>query len=594
LCLESNYGTPGHWARLVEHAREVRATRLVWVWTHPTRGNLVLPPIYRWLPAFHGARDWRAEGVLDCRSDLAAAAEMTHQAGMEFYLWYAVLHFNLSQRERLPQQLPELFNGQDVPDAGRPFFSYFVKEQLREVYRDFPMVDGVVLWMCENSDFDPLRLSQYASSPQAGSTSRLRLVLDGAVDAIRACCREEGRGMVADIHSAGGDLAVTQAMIESYARYPELVVQTDATWGDYSLTCPTSVLIPEIIKHNPLQVNFDCYGEYFGRNFVPTIYLNWIKRHWDNARAMAGDKLVGIDGRVSTAHDNWSPLYEILPRFRPLFPAAPADNHRLKLTKDGKPVYLEISSFETLCTVHPAALQQLHEAGEFEPLSVIREMCAREFGSDTANDLAALLAEVETILVDIFYINKLYFGTQSVLPNPGRGQWVAEAHCFYDLFQEPGSDFPNLQTLADNKTWFRCSYDGPWPAPKGLKTISFSEMSAGLAGAVQRAASLLDRFHTIAARLKPVDATFLDRQFSLLLLTARVRYHLFRCIYYNHRLRKDFEETASRAALAAELPELVQAVDTIEPLLGAEDASVIVPARQWIEEFGRVIKPHNS
>ena len=590
FCLESNYGTPAHWARLVDNARRIGATRLVWVWTHPTRGNLQLPPLYKWLPEFHAARNWQAEGVLACRQDLAVAAEMTHAAGIEFYLWYAVLHFNLSQRERLPQELPDLFAGQPVPDAGSPFFSHFIKEQLREVYRDFPLVDGVVLWMCENSDFDPLKLTKGLSSPETSSATSLCLVLNRAVDAIHGVCREEGRGMVADIHSAGGNMAVTRAMIASYARYPELVVQTDATWGDYSLTCPTSILIPEIARHNPVQINFDCYGEYFGRNFVPTIYLNWIKTHWDNARAMAGDKLTGIDGRVSTAHDNWSPHYEILPRFRHLFPDAPAGSYRQKLTRNGEPVYLQLSSFETLSTVHPSALQCLHETGDVEPLTVIRDMCGREFGNAVAGELAALLAEIERILVDIYYTNKLYFGTQSVMPGPGRSRWVAEAHCFYDLFQEPGSDFPNPKTLADNTTWFRCSYDGPWPAPQPLKTISFNAMSSALAGAVDRSAGLLERFAEIAPRLGRADAAFLDRQFRLLLLTAWARHWLFRCIYHHWRLEQTPTDEPSRRVLAAESIELGKAVDAIEPLVGAEDVSVVEKGREWLREFECILE----
>ena len=566
FCLESNYGSPTHWKRLVKNAKDMGVTRLVWC---RYDGHVSMPNLYRWLPDFHDAWDWKKEGVIEHREALTEAAAMTHEAGMEFFLWYPAVHFGLSDRKKIQQTLPELFRGDKYPDVNTPFFSYFLKEQLREIYQEFPLVDGIALWMCENSQYPPGRLSKHAP---------LDSVLETCVDAFYSVCSEEKRKLVGDIHSSGGSAEVTGAMIKAYAKHPDIVIQTDATWGDYSLTCPTSVFIPEIAKNNPVMINFDCYGEYFGRNVVPTIYLNWIRKHWQNARVMAGEKLVGVDGRVSTANDNWSPHFEILPRFVREFPSVPLNLHRPANTGKDR-LILELSCFETFSRAHAVALQQLKRKGKFDSFTIIRDMCKEEFGNETAEDLAGLLAQVESVLVSIYYVNEAYFGTQSVVWPPD--SWILKVHHFYDLFKEPGSDLRGSDY----------PFDGDWPVRKGLKTISFEEMTMTIEQGMHTAEHLLNQFREkIKSGLNQEDAVFLDRQFLLLKMTAEVRYYLFQVMYYHYFLKQGNTEKGRPEELARCNQELERSIDAFETLLGSEDVSTIVPTRKWISMVNALLK----
>jgi hypothetical protein len=127
-----------------------------------------------------------------------------------------------------------------------------------------------------------------------------------------------------------------------------------------------------------------------------------------------------------------------------------------------------------------------------------------------------------------------------------------------------------------------------------LKTISFEEMAGAVRQAMEHAALLLDRFQPIAPRLRPEDAGFLQRQFTLLALTACVRYHLFRAIYYYHRLTRNAEDAEARAALVPAKDDFAAAVSAIEPLVGAEDLSLVAPAREWIEEFTAVLAENQT
>lgn len=55
FCLESNYGSIKHWARLVDNAKNLGVTRLVWLWF---RNGVMMPSLYQWLPEFNAAWDW--------------------------------------------------------------------------------------------------------------------------------------------------------------------------------------------------------------------------------------------------------------------------------------------------------------------------------------------------------------------------------------------------------------------------------------------------------------------------------------------------------------------------------------------------------
>ena len=207
------------------------------------------------------------------------------------------------------REAPELLNKYGEPDMAGDAIYAFITEQLDELSELAPDLEGmeVALTECAETKMEDLR----------HQTLSLKKIVDRIVATIDAACQKHHWKMTLNLHAAGGHSGLTESLFAAAQSRPDIIVTADNVIGDFSLCLPFNQHLREAAKTNPISVNFDLNGEYWGRNFVPTSALSQYESHLEEARRLGAES---VNGRVGTVWDVWNPHENILPRYRDLYP----------------------------------------------------------------------------------------------------------------------------------------------------------------------------------------------------------------------------------------------------------------------------------
>ncbi len=511
--LSTDFGSEEHWRRIFEGIPYLGINRLVY-WFDSSgssgHGNLC---VYKKYPRLRKALDLTS--VKRARERFHRICELAMLYEIDLWYTFHVIHFDSgSSRDKniLRACYPEFFTRSGEPDMSNPQVYQFIQDQIEEILKDFPTLTGVALWSCECSTWPPGFLTH--------QDLRADEIFEKLVSGVRKICKEHNKHLLVDLHSPGGQRKTVNSILGTVSKFHDITVQSDCTWSDWSLHLPTSPFLKKISNTNKTFMSFDCYGEYFGRNGVPTCTPYWIEKHFREGVKIG---IVGANGRIATGHDVAWPHTNVIPRENEEKNfGTPCNEERRNL---------ELSCFDTLSGLNMSVLAALMWNPDADPNEIMEVWIEETFGERGKSYLTSAFGKVENISSKVFFTNTLYTVFQSVL-RPTFDQFKLSG--FLSLFEPPGTPFPGDEVRE--QSWF--SFEG-WPTSEGLKTVSVSEMRKEKEEAIRLCESAIRDIKQAKEHISHDAYGFLINQFEGLLEVSRVFRMLIDVLYQVYLCRKD-------------------------------------------------------
>ncbi len=324
--------------------------------THdPIKGNCDGMMYYRKYSQFNSDKD--AEYVDFCIELVNEVCDMLAPHGIKTYYW----HHELEIPYRFDEEFPEIHNVDGDVEVSHPLVKDFLVNKIEDFFHLYPNMDGIVLTLHETR-IPLLKLK----NQKLDKIERVKYVTEILYDT----CKRLGKELIvrpfASMLSDYDDLMAAYEQISS-----ELVVCDKWTQFDWSLTMPHNEFFNKI-KNNPLMVETDIFGEYFGKGFLPIM----LKDHIVNKYAYCeGYEPKGYVSRIDRNG------------FIPFGTPNEVNLEIMSACHDGRNVDEAIDAF----------FARMY--GEYGP------------------EVRALMENTEDIQIKMFYINKVEFSMLSLFPS---------------------------------------------------------------------------------------------------------------------------------------------------------------------------------
>ena len=225
---------------------------------HPIKGNADGMMYYRKYSQFNTDKD--KEYVDFCIELVNEVCDMLAPHGIKTYYW----HHELEIPYQFDEQFPEIHNVDGDVEITHPLIKDFLENKVEDFFHLYPKMDGWVLTLHETR-IPLLKLK----NQKLDKTERVKYVTEILYNA----CKRLGKELIVrPFASLEEDY---QNMMNAYERISsDLVVCDKWTQFDWSLSLPDNAFFKKI-KNNPLMVETDIFGEYFGKGFLPIM----LKKH---------------------------------------------------------------------------------------------------------------------------------------------------------------------------------------------------------------------------------------------------------------------------------------------------------------------------
>jgi len=228
------------------------------------RGNIDGMIYYKKYAEFNAERD--SAYVDMCLESVNIATKKATEHGIKNYMW----HHELYLPDNFKQVYPEILNEQGDIEVSHPRVADFITEKINDFFDAYPYMDGIILTLHETS-VPLLKLH----NQKLGKVERVKHVTKLLYDA----CIHRGKALIVrPFASLEEDYEMMTAAYEEIS--PELMIMDKWTQFDWSLAMPGNPFFNKI-KKNPLFVEGDVFGEYFGKGRLPLMLLNHLKNQFD-------------------------------------------------------------------------------------------------------------------------------------------------------------------------------------------------------------------------------------------------------------------------------------------------------------------------
>ena len=226
--------------------------------THdPIRGNCDGMMFYRKYAQFNQGKD--AQYIRYCEKVVNEALDMVSAHGIKSYYW----HHELEVPMDFDTVYPEIHNADGDVEVTHPRIKDFLENKIEDFFYTYPKMSGIVLTLHETR-IPLLKLK----NQKLDKVARVKYVTEILYNA----CRKLGKELVvrpfASIAKDYDDLMDAYEQISG-----DLLVCDKWTKYDWSLFRPSNPFFERI--KNPLMVEADIFGEYFGMGLLPLM----LKKH---------------------------------------------------------------------------------------------------------------------------------------------------------------------------------------------------------------------------------------------------------------------------------------------------------------------------
>lgn len=192
-----------------------------------------------------------------------AGCEKASEYGIQMYLW----HHELELPDTFKEVYPEVLNEVGDIEVTHPLVKDFLENKIKDFFYAYPKMHGIVLTLHETS-IPLLKLKAQKLTP----VERVKYVTKILFDTAKALGKDM---IVRNFASLEEDCIM---MTKAYAEIsPELIVMDKWTQFDWSLAMPENPFFKNITK-NPIFVEGDIFGEFFGKGQLPLMLKDHIAR----------------------------------------------------------------------------------------------------------------------------------------------------------------------------------------------------------------------------------------------------------------------------------------------------------------------------
>jgi hypothetical protein len=227
---------------------------------NPVKGNIDGMVFYRKYARFNEVKN--AEYVRYAIETANEVCEKLSKAGVKSYMW----HHELELPTGFEESYPETLNSDGDIEVSHPIVKDFLENKIEDFFYTYPKMDGIILTLHETR-IPLLKLK----NQKLGKVERVKYVTQILFDT----CKKLGKELIVrPFASIEEDYEMMTKAYEEIS--PELIIMDKWTQFDWSLTLPNNAFFNKI-KKNPLMIETDIFGEYFGKGLLPIMLKEHIQ-----------------------------------------------------------------------------------------------------------------------------------------------------------------------------------------------------------------------------------------------------------------------------------------------------------------------------
>ena len=203
-----------------------------------------------------------ADYVNYCMDCVNEALDRLSAAGVKAYMW----HHELELPYAFTEAFPEVQNDYGDVEVTHPLVKDYLENKIRDFFEAYPKMDGIILTLHETK-VPLLKLKKQKLDPIA----RVKYV----TEILYETCKSLGKELIVrPFASIEEDYEMMTKAYEEISR--DLVIMDKWTQFDWSLCLPSNRFYAKI-KNNPLFVETDIFGEFFGKGRLPLMLKDHIE-----------------------------------------------------------------------------------------------------------------------------------------------------------------------------------------------------------------------------------------------------------------------------------------------------------------------------
>ena len=244
--------------------------------THdPIRGNCDGMMFFRKYAQFNEGKD--AEYIQYCEKVVNEALDMVAAHGIKSYYWHHELEIPIG----FDELYPEIHNSDGDVEVTHPLIKDFLENKIEDFFYTYPKMSGIILTLHETR-IPLLKLK----NQKLDKVERVKYV----TEILHNTCKKLGKELI--VRPFASTAKDYDDLMDAYERISkDLLVCDKWTKYDWSLFRPSNAFLQRI--KNPLIIEADIFGEYFGKGFLPLM----LKKHITEKVAYCNS--FGVRGYVS-------------------------------------------------------------------------------------------------------------------------------------------------------------------------------------------------------------------------------------------------------------------------------------------------------
>ena len=253
---------PEYFLFTIDYAIEHKMTHIQLIGpTHNyIKGNIDGMTPYRKYSQYNSTKDHEYMNM--CLDVVNKGCKKAHDAGIKMYLW----HHELDLPDGFSADYPEILNSDKDIEVTHPLVKDFLSNRVMDFFAAYPYMDGIILTLHETK-VPLLKLK----NQKLGKVERVKYITEILYDT----CKSLGKELIVrPFASIEEDYEMMTKAYESIST--DLLIMDKWTQFDWSLCLPHNRFFSKI-KNNPIFVETDIFGEYFGKGRLPIMLKDHIK-----------------------------------------------------------------------------------------------------------------------------------------------------------------------------------------------------------------------------------------------------------------------------------------------------------------------------